>query len=88
MKETEKKILLDCAKKYGVKAMFLFGSSLDTKRKARDIDIGVTGVVPTLFFKLYGELIWRLPKPVDLVDISEPSLFNRLVLKEGIKIYG
>ena len=40
------------------------------------------------FFKFYAELFKRLPKPVDLVDLSKKNLFNELVEKKGIKIYG
>jgi len=78
----EKKIILNCAKKYNASSVFLFGSSVENK-EYEDIDIGVKGIEPKLFFKFYGELIKYLPKNVDLVDLSKKSIFNELV-----EIYG
>jgi predicted nucleotidyltransferase len=85
--ETDKQIIVDTAQKYNVSAIYIFGSSL-VDETARDIDLGVLGVPSTLFFDFYGELIKRLPRPVDLVDLSRPTLFNKLVLRDGMKIYG
>lgn len=86
--ETEKEIIISCAKKYKVSSVFLFGSSLEKDKEANDIDIGVKGVEPRLFFKFYAELFKYLPKPVDLVDLSKKCLFNELIEKNGVKIYG
>lgn len=84
----EQEIIKQCAKKYNVSTILLFGSSLDRKAKANDIDLAVKGVKPELFFKFYGELFKYLDKPVDLVDLSEKSLFNELVEEKGVRIYG
>ena len=86
--EMEKDIILQCAKKYNVSSIFLFGSSVMKDREANDIDIGVKGIEPRLFFKFYAELFKYLPKPVDLVDLSKKTLFNDLVEENGVKIYG
>lgn len=86
--ETEKTVIINCAKKYDVKTVYLFGSSLKEDTRARDIDLGVKGIEPALFFKFYGELITQLPKPVDVVDLSIKNRFNDLVEKRGTKIYG
>ena len=88
LNKSEKAVIIRCAKKYGVKTIYLFGSSLDANTHARDIDLGVKGIDPGLFFKFYGELIRRLPKRVDLVDLAPQTLFNTLVEKRGTKIYG
>ena len=85
--EIEKEIIRDCAEKYGVKSVFLFGSSLEGEDN-RDIDLAVEGVKPGLFFKLYADLLKRLPRPVDLVDLSARSMFCNLILESGLKIYG
>lgn len=84
----EKDVIIHCAKKYRVSSVLLFGSSLQGTIKARDIDLGVSGIRPELFFKFYGELFKLLDKPVDLVDLSEKSLFTKLIKEEGVKIYG
>jgi predicted nucleotidyltransferase len=66
----------------------LFGSSLDPTKESRDIDIAVDCIDPRKFFKFYGDLMLKLSKPVDLIDLSEASKFVALVKKEGIPIYG
>jgi len=87
--EKEKKTIVSCAKKYNVSSLYLFGSALeDDNTKAQDIDLGVKGIAPELFFKFYGELLRNLSKRVDLVDLSKKCLFNELVKKRGVKIYG
>ncbi len=52
-----------------------------------DIDLGVKGIKPRLFFKFYAELFKNLSKPVHLVDLSKKSLFNDLAEETGLKIY-
>jgi len=84
----EKDVVVKCAEKYNASSVFLFGSSIEKDNKANDIDIGVKGVPSRSFFRFYAELIKYLPKNVDLVDLSRKSLFNDLVEKNGVRIYG
>ena len=86
--EREKGIITRCAKKYKVSSIYLFGSSLDIDSAPNDIDLAVEGIRPEIFFKFYGELLRSLSKPVDLVDLSRKSLFNRIIEEKGVKIYG
>jgi len=86
--EIEKQIIIDAARKYNVAAIYLFGSTLTEGTAARDIDLGVLGVPSGCFIDFYTELIKQLPKPVDLVDLSKPTLFNKLILQDGMRIYG
>jgi len=86
--DSEKNIILRYARKYNVETVILFGSSINEETDYKDIDIAVKGVKPGFFFKFYGELFRELPKPVDLVDLSDDTLFNRLIIKKGLKIYG
>jgi len=81
----DKITIINCAKKYNTGAIYLFGSSLDKRSEANDIDLAVE---PKYFFKFHGELLRLLSKPVDLVDLSQRSLFNKLVKEKGVKIYG
>ena len=78
----------EIAQKYNVAKLYLFGSSLDSNREANDIDLAVEGIEHSLFFKFYGELIFSLSKPVDVLDLNKKSLFCDLVRAEGILIYG
>lgn len=86
--QKDREIILQCAKKYGVSTVVLFGSSIREDREANDIDIGVKGIEPRLFFKFYADLFKHLSKPVDLVDLSKKSLFNDLIEETGVRIYG
>lgn len=67
--------------------VLLFGSSLDHTRESHDIDIAVEGVPPKDFFKYYGDLLLKLSKPVDVIDLSETSKFIKLIQKEGVLLY-
>jgi len=87
LSDAERELIVACARKYDVTALYLFGSALESDQ-AQDIDLGVKGIAPELFFKFYGELLRKLPRPVDLVDLSRKSLFNDLVEQKGIRIYG
>lgn len=80
--------LIEIAKKYEVSKIYLFGSNLDTESEANDIDLGVEGISDSQFFKFYGDLIFALSKPVDLIDLKKKSLLNKLVKSEGIILYG
>lgn len=85
--EKDRITILKYAKKYNVSEVYLFGSSIG-REHANDIDIGIKGITPELFFDFYGELLLELSKPVDIVDLSKDDPFNRLVTKEGVKLYG
>ncbi len=86
--EKDKLAIQQLGSKYGVKRMLLFGSSAINDRQAEDIDLGVEGIASDKFFSFYGDLIFSLSKPVDLVDLSKDSKFNRMILNEGIVVYG
>jgi predicted nucleotidyltransferase len=86
--ETDKKTILEISKKYRAKRVLLFGSSLKPERESRDIDIAVEGIQPKDFFSYYGDLMFSLSKPVDIVDISGTSKFIKLILKKGVPLYG
>ena len=86
--ETDKQLIIQCAKKYNVASVYLFGSSTDESGEANDIDLAVKGILPKLFFTFYGELLRTLSKPVDLVDLSQKSLFSQIVEERAVKIYG
>jgi predicted nucleotidyltransferase len=85
--EHERNVIRRYAEKYHVGTVLLFGSSLDPGAIAQDVDLGVKGIDPRLFFKFYGELVKHLSKPVYLVDLSHKSLFNDMVEETGLRIY-
>ena len=86
--EQDKATIVDIARRYDARGVFLFGSSSDSKREANDIDLAVEGIVPERFFSFYGDLLFALSKPVDVIDLSNDTKFNRLVYREGVRLYG
>lgn len=86
--EKDKGIILELARSYGVGKVYVFGSAADPQREGRDIDLGVAGIEPRRFFAFYGDLLLRLSKPVDLVDVSKETRFNSIVRREGVALYG
>jgi len=85
--QEDKKKILELAKKYNISKILLFGSAT-YKDDYHDIDIAVKGLKPEWFFKFYGEIILKLSKPIDLIDLDDNNSFVNLINKEGIKIYG
>jgi len=85
--ERDKATILKYAKKYNLSTVILFGSSVD-REDANDIDIGIKGIEPELFFKFYGELLLKIPKRLDIINLDKHNPFNKLVEREGIKLYG
>lgn len=86
--EFDKKIIREISEKYHVKKVLLFGSSLDPVKEGRDIDLAIEGIDPKEFFDYYGDLLLKLSKPIDVIDLSIASKFTALVKKEGVPIYG
>ena len=86
--EKDKKTIREISKKYHIKRVLLFGSSLDPAKESRDIDIAIEGIRHRDFFNYYGDLLLKLSKPVDVIDLSEISKFSNLVKREGVPIYG
>ncbi|MDP8263680.1 MAG: hypothetical protein P9M13_10330 [Candidatus Ancaeobacter aquaticus] len=88
IKETDRKTIYEISKKYHVKRVVLFGSCTKQERESRDIDIAVEGLTPKDFYSYYGDLMFSLSKPVDIIDLSGISKFNKLIQKEGVVLYG
>jgi len=84
--ETDKKIILECAQKYNLSSVILYGSSLSSQN-FKDIDIGIKGIKPESFFDFYWDIYSRLSKPVDIINLSKESMFNRLVEEDGKILY-
>jgi len=86
--EKDRKIIISYAKKFNVKEIYLFGSSLNNDKEANDIDLAVRGISSVLFFDFYGKLLRYLSKPVDLINLSKKSRFTKMIEKQAVKIYG
>jgi len=84
----DKQAIREICRKYNARRVLLFGSSLSPSKESRDIDIGVEGIPAEDFFRFYGDLMFALSKPVDIVDLSGDSKFIRIIRKEGVPLYG
>ncbi len=84
--EKDKSGIIGIAKKYNVSKILLFGSSVS--KEGRDIDLAVDGLPASKFFEFYGELIFNLSKPVDLIDLSRKTSFSRMVASDAVLLYG
>lgn len=83
LKDTIKAI----AREFQVAAVWMFGSALEDEKKATDIDLAVEGLEPNRFFEFYGRLFFKLPKPVDLVDLSKNPPIASIIRQKGVRIY-
>ncbi|MFH1371426.1 MAG: nucleotidyltransferase domain-containing protein [Planctomycetota bacterium] len=77
----------NCAKEFNVRAVWLFGSAAQDETQANDIDLAVEGLPADKFFDFYTKLFFALPKPVDLVDLSQQSPIAAIIREKGIRIY-
>jgi predicted nucleotidyltransferase len=67
-------------KKEGCKAVFLFGSMVTGNiHQNSDIDIGIKGLPPKKFFKVYAFLDKELSNKIDLVDFDLHKDFYALL---------
>jgi uncharacterized protein len=85
--DTDKQIIEQLARKYHAKRVVLFGSSLSPSQEYRDIDLAVEGIEEQDFYTFYGELLFALSKPVDIIDLSKKTRFIELILREGVPLY-
>lgn len=86
--ERDKRTIQEISTKFKAKRVLLFGSSLYSTKDSHDIDIAVEGIDPKVFFKYYGDLLLKLSKPIDVIDLAGTSKFVQLVEQEGVDIYG
>lgn len=92
LKPETQKMLIECAKKHGAKALWLFGSSLTLDEDlSGDIDLGVEGLDRARAWEMYSELFdlvhTRCHKPLDFVEMDEPLSIVHIIRTEGVKIY-
>ena len=85
--EEDKATIVNIVRQYNAGSVLLFGSGADPTKEAQDIDLAVDDLAPEKFFSFYGDLLFSLSKPVDLIDLTADTKFNRLVYREGIRLY-
>jgi predicted nucleotidyltransferase len=67
-------------KNEGCKSVFLFGSLVTgNSNENSDIDLGITGLPPKKFFRVYSMLDRSSKNKIDLVDFDENTKFYTLL---------
>ena len=81
------KVLLAVANlllRMGATQVFVFGSATkDGLRPDSDIDMAVTGLPPTVYFSAISKASDLFGRPVDLVDLDDPTPLVRHLLGSG-----
>lgn len=80
-------VVRSAAEDFDVEAVWLFGSAVEDDASARDIDLAVEGLPQERFFDFYKRLYFELPKPVDLVDLSQNPPIAAIIRAKGVRIY-
>ena len=85
--EQERTVITQGAKQFGVGAVYVFGSSLESE-DPEDLDLAVQRVPPGVFFKFHSWVSRRLSRPMDMVDLAADNPVTRLIAREAVQIYG
>ncbi|MFC1975878.1 nucleotidyltransferase family protein [Chloroflexota bacterium] len=67
------------AKTYGATRLLLFGSALEKPDQARDLDLACDGIDGWKLYELGARLEEELGVPLDIIPLSPPSRFTRLI---------
>ncbi|MDR0474494.1 MAG: nucleotidyltransferase domain-containing protein [Treponema sp.] len=71
-------------KNEGCQSVFLFGSMVTGNiHQNSDIDIGIKGLPPEKFFRVYAQLDNNMSNEIDLVDFDENNKFYNLLNSLG-----
>lgn len=71
------------ARGYGATRLILFGSAKDNPETARDVDLACDGVSGWKFYEMAARLEDEIHVPLDLIPLSPPSRFTRLIERKG-----
>jgi predicted nucleotidyltransferase len=71
------------AKAFGARRLILFGSALTRPEQAQDLDLACDGVTGWKLYQLGARLEEELRVPLDLVPLTPPTRFTRLIERRG-----
>jgi predicted nucleotidyltransferase len=78
---------VEVLRRFGARRVWLFGSAMETPNAVNDLDLGVEGVPPQVFYRAVGRLLDAIGKPVDLIDLSRDSRLSRHIRSKGRLLY-
>jgi predicted nucleotidyltransferase len=77
-------IVTDYLESVGCSEIYIFGSlANDQASEGSDLDIAVRGIPAKNFFSVYGEILSRSSRPVDLVDLDLQEDLGRQILSNA-----
>lgn len=86
LSDRDREIIVEEARRAGIRSVYVFGSTLSATGVPRDIDIAVKGVPRGAFFRFYAALSRRLSLPLDVVDLGQRNAVTRLIARDAVRI--
>ena len=74
---------IEIAETFGATRLILFGSAARDPEQAKDIDLACDGVAGWKIFELGARLEEELKMPLDLIPLSPPNRFTRIIERRG-----
>jgi predicted nucleotidyltransferase len=74
---------IEIARSFGVRRLILFGSAATNPQQAHDLDLACDGVSGWKLYALGARLEEELQIPLDLIPLSPPNRFTRLIERQG-----
>jgi predicted nucleotidyltransferase len=74
---------IEIAETFGATRLILFGSAAIDPEQAKDIDLACDGVAGWKIFELGARLEEELKMPLDLIPLSPPNRFTRIIERRG-----
>jgi predicted nucleotidyltransferase len=74
---------IEIAETFGATRLILFGSAATNPEQAKDIDLACDGVAGWKLFMLGARLEEELKMPLDLIPLSPPNRFTRIIERRG-----
>ena len=74
---------VEIAKNFGVSRLILFGSAADNPKQAKDLDLACDGVPGWKLFELGARLEEELQVSLELIPLSPPTRFTRIIERRG-----
>jgi predicted nucleotidyltransferase len=74
---------IEIAETFGATRLILFGSAATDPEQANDIDLACDGVAGWKIFEFGARLEEELKMPLDLIPLSPPNRFTRIIERRG-----
>ena len=74
---------IEIAEAFGATRLILFGSAATDPEQAKDIDLACDGVAGWKIFELGARLEEELKMPLDLIPLTPPNRFTRIIERRG-----